>query len=92
VCGECSNTKGGNKCDWIQCVSCSKWLHEYGSAENLHCARCQMSLQTATSTEEPSPSDIIFFLLVKGYEVYSNRNVCELPVNNLLRIHKTKSN
>lgn len=90
VCGGRSNTKGSNKCDWIQCVSCSKWIHEYSSAENLLCAKCQMYLQTATSTEWTHPSNIMVFLLIISYAVYSYLKVCELLFKNLRCIHKKK--
>jgi len=57
----------------------------------LLCAKCQMYLQTATSTEWTHPSDIMVFLLIRSYAVYSNLNVCELLLKNLHCIHKEKN-
>jgi hypothetical protein len=91
LCSGCSNTRGGNKCDWIQCVSCSKWLHEYSSAENLHRAKCQMSLQTATSTVWANPSDTMVFLLIRGYAFYSNLKSVSFPLTIYIVFIRQKS-
>ncbi|GFY43682.1 hypothetical protein TNIN_4771 [Trichonephila inaurata madagascariensis] len=28
--------KKGPKCDWIQCIECNIWLHEYCNGNHLH--------------------------------------------------------
>lgn len=32
--------KKGPKCDWIQCVSCSKWVHEICTPSDRFCDDC----------------------------------------------------
>jgi hypothetical protein len=40
VCNGYFYAKDGPKCDWIQFVSCSKWLHEDCSSDSLHYTKC----------------------------------------------------
>ena len=39
-CKGCYMDKKGPKCDWIQCVSCSKWVHEICTPSDRFCDDC----------------------------------------------------